>query len=62
MSKMSTLDIYFDYLDGLRESGVVNMYGASEYLQRDWDLSRTEAREVLKEWMESFATRHPKGE
>jgi hypothetical protein len=59
MSKMSQLDTYFEYLDDLRESGVVNMFGAGLYLQRDWDLSRLEAREVLKQWMETFAERHP---
>ena len=61
MSKMSQLDTYFEYLDKLRESGVVNMFGAGAYLQRDWELSRAEATTVLKEWMTTFGKRHPKG-
>lgn len=60
MSKMAELDMIFEYLDDLRESGVVNMYGAGEYLQRDWDLNRTEARTVLGQWMDTFSERHPK--
>lgn len=50
---------YAEYLDNLRESGAVNMFGAGAYLQRDFDLSRTEASAVLKEWMATFGERHP---
>lgn len=59
---MEATQEHLEYLDDLRQSGVVNMFGAGAYLQRDWDLSRTEAHEVLKQWMDTFATRHPKGE
>jgi hypothetical protein len=48
---------YFDYLDNLRESGVTNMFGAAPYLQEAFDLTRTEAREILKEWMENYGKR-----
>lgn len=57
---ITTKDLYFDYLDDLRESGVVNMFGAGEFLQKDWGMNRTEARTILAEWMETFAERHPK--
>jgi len=44
----------FDYLDTLRESGVVNMFGATPYVQEAFDLTRAEARAILKEWMENY--------
>ena len=46
--------IYFDYLVALRDSGVTNMMGATQYLQRDFDLTSREARDILLEWFESF--------
>jgi hypothetical protein len=45
---------YFEYLNVLRKSGVTNMFGAAPYLQREFGLSKHEARDVLKQWMESF--------
>ena len=43
---------YFEYLDALRESGVTNMFGAGAYLEDHFGLSRYEARDILKDWME----------
>lgn len=45
---------YFDYLDSLRESGVVNMFGAGPYLERDFGLTRYQAKDIVLEWMKSF--------
>jgi hypothetical protein len=45
---------YFDYLEKLRKSGVTNMFGAAPYLQREFGLDRHEARDILKQWMESY--------
>jgi hypothetical protein len=45
---------YFSYLNVLRESGVTNMFGAAPYLQKEFGLSKHEARDILKQWMESF--------
>jgi hypothetical protein len=42
---------YYEYLDALRESSVTNMYGASAYLQRDFDLSKKDTRDILTTWM-----------
>jgi len=42
------------YLDGLRESGVTNMYGAGVYLQAEFAISKQEATHILKYWMSSF--------
>jgi hypothetical protein len=52
-------DEHLEYLDGLRESGVVNMFGAGEYLDRSFNLDRGEAKTILLYWMESFEERHP---
>lgn len=45
---------YKEYLDNLRESGETNMFGAGQYLQKEFGLEKAEAREVLKEWMSKF--------
>ena len=42
---------YFEYLDELRLSGETNMFGAGEYLQREFGLDRREARDILMTWM-----------
>ena len=34
MDSNQKYQIYFDYLEGLRQSGETNMYGATPYLQR----------------------------
>ena len=45
---------YFDFLVALRDSGATNMFGATPYLQDAFDLSKSEARKILAEWMKSF--------
>ena len=52
-------DEHLEYLDGLRESGVTNMFGAGEYVEGAFGLDRRTARTVLAYWMESFDARHP---
>ena len=54
--------VYFEYLDALRESAITNMFGAAPYLANAFDLSKQEAREILKEWMETFSERHKETE
>ena len=46
---------YYQYLEELRASGETNMFGAPPYLQRDFDLEKDEAREVLSSWMENYS-------
>jgi hypothetical protein len=41
----------FEFLNRLRESGEVNMYGAAPYLQAALGLERREARDALIAWM-----------
>jgi hypothetical protein len=44
----------FLFLDNLRDSGRINMFGAAPYLEKAFGLSKSEAREVLLQWMKSF--------
>lgn len=46
--------IYYDYLEELRQSGVTNMFGAAPYLMREFDLSYDEASKILRDWMGSY--------
>lgn len=53
---MNTEDLtnYFTYLDGLRESGVTNMWGASTYLEKKFHIGNALSLKVHGLWMESF--------
>ena len=44
----------FEYLDDLRESGDVNMFGAGPYVQEEFGLDRHAAREVVMKWAKNF--------
>lgn len=44
----------FEYLDGIRESGIVNMFGAAPYIEDMFELTRSQARELLIKWMSSY--------
>ena len=51
------MEEYFEYLEQLRESGVVNMFGAVPYLQAEFpELAhdKNRAREILQAWMDSY--------
>lgn len=45
---------YFEFLDGLRDSGEINMFGAPRVLQEMFDLSKWEARDIVAAWMKQF--------
>lgn len=48
-------DVHLEYLDDLRESGVVNMLGARTYILNEYPfLSPAQAGKVLSYWMKSF--------
>ena len=53
------MEEYFEFLDDLRESGEVNMFGATPYLIAAFNLSRSDASRILAEWMRTFSVRHP---
>ena len=48
----------FEYLDGLRDSGVTNMFGAAPYIMKWFGCSKSEARTLLSKWMKTYAERH----
>lgn len=62
-------DEHLEFLDDLRESAVVNMFGAGPYLDEqfpelaDDDVrsyrSSEKARAILSYWMATFGERHP---
>ena len=47
-------EMIFAFLDELRESGEINMFGAGCYLTEEFDLTRGEAYEYLAEWMKNY--------
>jgi replicative DNA helicase len=47
------------FLDDLRESGSINMYGATPYLRQCFDLDSKRADLIMLYWMDSFEERHP---
>lgn len=51
-------EFYFVYLDELRETGKINMFGAAPYLQDAFNLKRHEAKVIVLEWMKTFVERH----
>jgi hypothetical protein len=47
--------MHYDFLDGLRESGITNMYGAAPFLEDEFpELNKQEAKTVLGAWMGQF--------
>jgi len=46
---------YFTFLDDLRESGEINMFGAPQVLVEVFDLNKYEARDIVSEWMKNFS-------
>lgn len=45
---------YFDWLDEIRESGVINMFAAPKALQENFGLSKEESMEIFLAWTESY--------
>ena len=48
------LEIFFEELDALRESGEMNMYEAPRWLRDNYDLNREEAMHVFTKWTETY--------
>jgi len=53
MTKVEKANV-FRYLDDLRESGEINMFGAGSYVKAEFAISKYEARDLVKEWMQCF--------
>ena len=43
-----------EYLNGLRESNAVNMFGAGSYVEGAFGVDRKTAKECVMYWMETF--------
>ena len=42
------------YLNMLRDSGATNMFGATPYIEEEFDLNSKEVRSLLMLWMANF--------
>jgi len=47
-------DEHLEYLDSVRESGSINMFGAAPIIAREFLVDKKRAREILSYWMQSF--------
>ena len=57
---MDNNEKYYVFLDDLKESGQVNMFGARPYLAQEFpELSKEESSKILSNWMDTFDERHP---
>jgi len=53
---------HLEYLDGLRESGQINMFGAAQYLVDEFpSLEIGEARGILFYWTQTYSDRQTEG-
>lgn len=52
------IDEFLFYLDELRESGVINMFGAVPYIAVNFKYDDMTAKECLLFWMDTFSKRH----
>ena len=50
-------DVVFEFLDEIRESGSINMFGATPYIINAFGVTRYEAKDLLLEWMQTFGQR-----
>lgn len=51
---MTTSNRYWLYLEQLRRTGVVNMFGASRFLEKEFGISNQQARKILGDWMDKY--------
>jgi len=47
-------EMYFEYLESLRDSGKVNMWGAGPLLAQEFEIDEKLANEILVKWIKSF--------
>jgi hypothetical protein len=53
MQKLKT-STYYAFLDSLRDSGKINMFGAPMVLVTTFGISMSEARIIFWDWVEQF--------
>ena len=51
---MKTNNEYWIFLENLRRSGAVNMFGAAPVLAEYFDIDEKEARKILGDWMRNY--------
>lgn len=52
------LDEHLKFLDEVRESGFINMFGARPYILEEFpNLSKEQAKQILLYWMRTFSER-----
>ena len=44
----------FSYLEKLRDSGVINMMGASSYIEEEFELDNKTSKHLLISWIKTF--------
>lgn len=49
-----TTNEYWIFLEELRRSGAINMYGARPYLMEAFGLDKSEATKILADWMRNY--------
>lgn len=49
-----TTNEYWLFLEELRRSGAINMYGARPYLMEAFGLDKSEATKILADWMRNY--------
>ena len=52
------LEEMYEFLDDLRDLGIVNMFASPAYLQEVFPMSATEATAVVRQWMDTYQTRN----
>ena len=58
MNELPTQDEVNLFLDDLRESGSVNMFGAGASIQEMFSVTKYDANRFLQTWMDTFGDRH----
>ena len=53
MSEDDKQDV-FDFLDALRQTGQVNMFGSAPYVEQEFDVDHKEARQLVVKWMATY--------
>ena len=51
-------DEHLEYLDNLRTSGEINMFGATAYLEDEFSIERSVARKITTYWMATFGRKN----
>ena len=48
------MELYFKFLDQLRDSGRINMFGAPRVLEEHFEITREESYEIFTAWTEQY--------